>query len=272
MRSLNPTPALLFVLLFSTIAWCQPKTAYTVIKVNGKVHSNFLKREIKTGDEIRPTDQLTFNNANAYIHVINPEGRKTIRNIPDQSPRDLIVLLEKYLARDKRYLKSRGSISKYIESVSSKLSHDTLLILGNGQIEIDSTQLTLRKPNGITASYEWGNQRVEKIISDKTGFSLQQARLFGPGMTAPYPRVTIQYVSDVTDPFFSTGSVVASFTPYYTDEASLKNEVRAMIRSFGSTESKSGDAVREVLDYLTSEYAPPVEENVVSWLEDNNLM
>lgn len=51
MKAPKPGPALLLMLLISTIAWCQPKMVYTVIKASGKVHSSLLNRELKTGDE-----------------------------------------------------------------------------------------------------------------------------------------------------------------------------------------------------------------------------
>lgn len=243
-----------------------------MIKVSGKIHSNLLKREVRTGDEIQASDQLAFDNRNAYIHVINPQGRKTIRDIPDQSPRELMFLLEKHLAKNKKYLKSRGSLNKYIESLSGKLAHDTLLILGKGRINIDTAQLSLKKPAGIIASYPSGPGQLERLISDASSFLLNRTQLFGDEITDAYPKVTVQYVRDVTDSFFSSTVLIGIFTPYYTDETMLKKEVSAILRSFSSMQDKSPERLEEVYDYLASEYAPPVEENLKEWLAENNLL
>src|SRR5688572_30830426 len=108
--------ALLYLMLspLSTTA----QLAYTVIKVNGKVLSATLKREVKTGDVIPTSDKLTFDSRNSYLHVINPaQGRKTFRNIPDNSPREMIMLLEKFSAKDKNRIGSRGGSNDYIQAL-----------------------------------------------------------------------------------------------------------------------------------------------------------
>ena len=271
MKTLRCILALLVVVFASASAWSQQKKVYTVIKVSGKIHSYLLKREIRTGDQITPADQLSFDSGSAYVHVINPEGRKTLRNIPDKSPRDLIVLLEKFQAHDKRYLKSRGGINQYIENLSYDLAHDTLLILGAGRIGIDTSQLSLRDPCGIKAIYEIGGNRVEKTVSGASGFALGRDRLFDPGSAGPYPKVTLQYLTDLKDSFFSTAITIASFTPHYADEAALKGEVKAIVRSLDGIPRNGEQAVREVFSYLSSEYAPPVEENLKAWLAENRL-
>src|ERR1700741_3018378 len=100
--------AIVAILLWFVPSLVSAQTTFTVIKVNGKVLSAALKREVKTGDMIATTDKLTFSNRESYLHVVNPtQGRKTLRNIPDTSPRELMVLLEKFSAKDKNRMKSR---------------------------------------------------------------------------------------------------------------------------------------------------------------------
>src|SRR6478736_4890265 len=105
--------AFVAILLVAEISVAQQPSTFTVIKVNGKVYSNALNREVKSKDVIKASDNLAFDSKGAYLHVINPEmGRKTIRNVPDNSPRQFMSLLQGFLSQDKKNKTSRGAASK----------------------------------------------------------------------------------------------------------------------------------------------------------------
>lgn len=63
-----------------------------------KVYSTVLKREVKTGDVIRSTDKLAFDNKGSYLylHIIHPQhGRKnSLQCFRTTPPRNLMLLLD----------------------------------------------------------------------------------------------------------------------------------------------------------------------------------
>lgn len=243
---------------------------FTVIKVNGRVLSTALKREVKTGDVITAKDKLTFNNKDAYLHVFNPtQGRKTLRNVTDSSPRELMVLLEKFAAKDKNRSKSRGTDLDYIETLSGKFLADTIAVLGNGVIPIDTSRLSLKEPAAIVAEFQIGDQRQKKTISSKNGFSLGKSDLFGNSSMASIPRISVWYYQNSADPVFSPSSAIGAFVPLYLDEAALKSEVNAIVTSL---KGDGQQVTAHVLDFISQAYAPAVEENVTQWLKVNKML
>ncbi len=263
--------AIIAILLSVVDLTAQQATTFTVIKVSGKVYSNALKREVTSKDVLKTSDNLTFHSKASYLHVVNPEmGRKTFRNVPDNSPREFMQLLNGFLSQDKKSKTSRGAASKGIEELIDQLSYDTLLILSSGRIFIDTTETSLKKPAGMLATYRMDGNKVDRIISDNSGFNLGKSYLFG-GIGAPYPKVVVNYCEDTADPFFSPIIMLGSFVPFYVDEELLKIEVKTIIDAF-QTKPSSVDVVKQITEYLSSEYAFPIHENVTAWLQSSKLM
>ncbi len=259
--------------------WCitfglnaQAHTSYTVIKVSGRVISKILNREIKSGDIVKPDDRLIFDTKEAYIHVINSEGTKTIRNIPDNSPREFVQLMQTFLSPEKKNKASRGASTTNLENIKKELSYDILLILGAGAISIDTIENTLREPAGVSVSYLDQGKKVSKIISSKTGFNLGKSFLFGEATESSYPRVTVVYHQDKKDPYFTPSVQLGSFIPYYANEAELQQELKVMISTLNAARLTSDKIVDEIIHYLSMEYADPVHENVNTWLVENRLL
>jgi hypothetical protein len=243
---------------------------FTVIKVNGTVLSTALKREVKTGDLITTNDKLTFSNKDSYLHVFNPaQGRKTFRNVPDTSPRELMVLLEKFAAKDKNRMKSRGDGIDYVTMLAGKFKFDTVLVVGNGLFPVDTAKMTLRSPAGVVAEFQMNGAKQKMTISEADGFSLSASKLFGSSLNS-YPPIVVWYFEDIADPLFRPSTQIGSFVPLYVNEASLKNEIKTIVASM-NTRGKE-DVIHSILDFLSQEYAPAVEENLNAWLTANKLL
>lgn len=251
----------------------QISTSFTVIKVSGKVVSKILNRQIKSGDIVKPDDRLVFDTKDAYVHVINAEGTKTIRNIPDNSPREFMYLVQTFLSPDNRNKATRGVENSSYEKIKSVLKEDTILILGNGYISFDTTETSLRKPAGVKAKFTVNNEKVSLIISNKTGYHLGKEQLFfkTPGMVS-YPKVTVVYYEDVGDPIHKASVLLGSFTPLYIDEVELQKEAKIIIKSLNEFKLSNDHIFKEINNYLWSEYAAPIPENVKAWLDANELL
>ena len=262
----------LLLILTSVRGWAQGSSStYTVIKVSGKVMSSLFKREVKAGDVVKASDKLTFESRNSYVHIINPDGRKTIRNVPDNSPRELMQLLQTFLSPDKKNRASRG-MSQGFDRITEQLSFDTLLILGKGRIAIDTTEISMKKPAGIKASYSSKTEKVVRIISEGAGFNLGKEYLFAEGTTRPFPRVLVSYYENMADPDFNPSELLGYFVPLYVDEGNLQMEIKAIIDALKATGMASSKITAECLTYLTTEYATPISQNVKDWIAANKLM
>ena len=121
------------------------------MRVVGNIESNKLKRLVKTDDVIPEGDQLKFQTKQDYLIVFHPkQGRKRIKGIPDSQPREFKMLLQSFVKQDERSTGTRGGDQTYLERISFQ---DSVLILGNGILELDPAGLSLKAPATIKAEY-----------------------------------------------------------------------------------------------------------------------
>lgn len=262
---------LVCVFMLLAVQLTAQQATYTVIKVTGKVYSDLLKRNVKTGDEIKATDKLSFDSKDSALRVMNPkEGQKVLRNVPDNSPRELMQLLSKFMmvGGGRKGPSSRGN-GEF--KIMDQLVGDTLLILGNGEISVDTTEMSLKKPAGIVVNYQLNGARVEKVLSSGDRISLGKDNVFSSMLQSNAPKVNMYYCQDTSDTFFSAVAILASFVPVYADEQVLLVEVRAIVASLGPKPAIA-TVVSEVTTFLDATYATPIEANLNQWLRDNKVI
>jgi hypothetical protein len=259
------------VLLFLTsICLAQTPAQYHVVRVVGQVKSPALKRQLKTGDVIQAKDQLTFGNKESYVIVNSPQtGRKRISGVPDESPREILKLLQSFVQPELKSTASRNISLQYIEQLQSSMSSDTLLILGDGFIPVNIQKLSLDKP-AIIRAWHYDNEKKVKYntISTSAGFTLDKKSLLGDD---PARKVIIEYYEDEKeDPVFSPGMLLGAFVPLYVNEDGLASEIRALIASTDKTAPKA--ILTEVNGYLRDVYAPSQEANLRAWLKAQKIL
>lgn len=265
--------SLLYVLMFVALVSQAQPAQYHVVRVVGKVESPALKREIKTGDVIQSKDQLKFATKESYIIVNSPQtGRKRISGVPDASPREFLQLLQSFVQPELRSTASRNISLQYLETLQSSMAFDTVLVLGNGFIAVNTQKLTLAKPAIIRA---WHHDEQKKIkyqkISDDKGFYLNRQMLYGDNAVHTNKKVVVEYFEDEKeDPMFSPGLLLGAFVPTFADEPSLASEIRALIGTPDKSRSKA--ILTEINNYLHDEYAPAQEDNLKAWLKDQKIL
>lgn len=263
---------LLFVLTCS-LAAAQTPSQYHVVRVVGKVESPALKRALKTGDVIQSKDHLKFSTRESYIIVNSPQtGRKRISGVPDSSPREFLQLLQSFVQPELKSTSSRSISLQYLETLQNSMAFDTLLILGNGFIAVNTQKLTLSKPAVIRA---WHHDDQKKIkyqkISDEKGFYLNREMLYGADAQGPNRKVVVEYFDDEEeDPMFSPGLLLGAFVPTFADEPSLASEIRALVGTPDKAKSKA--VLTEISNYLRDEYAPAQEDNLKAWLREQKIL
>lgn len=263
---------LLFVFVCS-LAAAQSPSQYHVVRVVGKVESPALKREIKTGDVIQSKDHLKFATKESYIIVNSPQtGRKRISGVPDSSPREFLQLLQSFVQPELRSTSTRSISLQYLESLQNSMAFDTVLVLSDGFIPVNTQKLSLTKPAVVRA---WYHDDLKKIryqkISDEKGFYLNRQMLYGPDAPQTNRKVVVEYFEDEKeDPMFSPGLLLGAFVPAFVDEASLALEVRALIGTPDKAKSKA--ALTEISNYLRDEYAPAQEDNLKAWLKEQKIL
>lgn len=245
---------------------------YRVVRVVGHVESPALNRVIRTGDVIQSKDQLKFGTKDSYIIVNSIQtGRKKIAGVPDTQPREFIKLLQSFVQPEKRSTSSRSVALQYIEQLQNSMSFDTLLILGDGRIPVNTTRLSLSKPAVIRAWHSNFKQVSFRTISYDSAFFLNSTSLFGDVVPDPVPKVIIEYFEDENEqPVLNPGILLAAFVPIFTDEVNLANEVRAVLDVPAPRTFK--EKLVEVKGYLAAEYANVQDDNLKTWLKANGIL
>jgi hypothetical protein len=266
--------SLLYLMIFlAVVCQAQSPAQYHVVRVVGKVESPALKRELKTGDVIQSKDHLKFATKESYIIVNSPQtGRKRISGVPDSSPREFLQLLQSFVQPELRSTASRNISLQYLETLQNSMSFDTLLVLGNGFIPVNTQKLSLASPAIIRA---WHHDEKKKIkyqkVSNETGFYLSRKMLYGDNAAYSDRKVVVEYFEDEKeDPMFSPGLLLGAFVPVFADETSLASEIRALIGTPDKNKSKA--VLTEINNYLRDEYAPAQEDNLKTWLKEQKIL
>jgi len=263
--------SVLFLLLLSAFSLSAQSGDYRVVKVSGTVESPRLKRALRTDDRIQDKDQLKFSDPNAYIIILHPEkGRKTIRGVPDQTPHELSNLLQSFLRPDKKNTGSRGLSEEYLEALVGSLK-DTVLILGNGRIPLDSRFLPLSAPAVAKARYQDDQKKVHFItVSKEQAILLGKKELSLEHVKKP-SRVFVQYYKKEPATLTEAGDeMLGYFVPLYVNEQELLHEVK-VVAALYAEESKD-KLLEEVHKYLSAEYAPPHKLNLEAWLRQHKVI
>lgn len=247
---------------------------FTVIKVTGKVLSQKYNRNLASGDKINSNDALQFESKDASIILLSPKtGRKQIKGVPDNSPREFMQLLESFVKPSEKSTATRGAGAKYFEKLEHMLSHDSILILGDGKIMIDTTKLKISRLAGIRAIYKKGKTTVTKKISNSNSFSLDRTTIFDQESPRPIPLVTVQYYLNETEDYaFADAEIVGEFVPVYPEESQLKMEVRALIDGLAENNLIRDELFKEIRDYMDHVYGTTISENLNAWLIANQLI
>lgn len=260
----------LALIVSTTVAVAQSAENYHVVRVVGKVQSTQLKRTLKTEDVISNNDQLTFGAPQDYIIIFNPKsGRKRIQGVPDAQPREIGVLLGSFLKPDEKNTATRSFNQEYLDALKSSLQ-DTVLILGDGVIELDPASISLKQPATIKAEYKGdGKKAVMLVISDGQTIRLGKKTLF-PNLTGPTPKVLLLYFLKNSNSTIESEDFLGHFVPLYVDDATVLPEVKAICASMKGSTSK--DIEEQVAVYLTNEYAKPQPLNLHSWMKSHRLL
>jgi hypothetical protein len=253
--------------LLSLICGAQTPDQFHVVRVVGKVESPALNRALKTGDVIQSKDHLKFDSKESYIIVNSPQtGRKRISGVPDATPREFIQLLQSFVRPELKSTSTRHISIEYVESLQASMAFDTLLILGDGFIPVNTKKLSLAKPAIIRAWYtDDKRKRVYRPISNDKGFHLDKKSIHNENHRG---RVVIEYFEDEKeDPAFTPGTLLGAFVPLYADEAALAVEIKSLL----SARDESSTVLGEISAYLQEEYAPAQEDNLKAWLKSQGI-
>ncbi len=263
--------AMFLLVVVNVVCIAQSPAQYHVVRVVGAVESPVLKRLLKTGDVIQSKDHLKFGNKESYIIVNSPQtGRKRISGVPDNTPREFLQLLQSFVQPELKSTASRNISLQYLEQLQNSMAFDTLLVLGDAFIPVNTTKLTLSKPAIIRAWHYDNNRKIQyNTISAESGFKLDKASLFGDN--SPARKVVVEYFEDEKeDPVFSPGLLLGSFVPIYPNEAALSSEIRALVASTDKTGSKA--ILTEINAYLRDVYAPAQVDNLKAWLKEQKIL
>ncbi len=224
---MNFRVSLVLAFLVSIQGFAQHDETFRVISVSGVVEHIKLKRPLQQGDKINAADPLKFSTRNDYVIVISPKiGRKTIRGVPDSSPRELKHLLESFLLPSEKSTATRGLDTEYWAALNETLK-DTVVVLGDGMIPLNKKYINLTKPAVITAFYKGKKgAHTSRVVSTAQNLCLSKACLFGDGEPDFATKILVEYYDNEANSHDLPGSgeFVGYLWPKYPDEVALKKK------------------------------------------------
>jgi hypothetical protein len=266
------------VLIFCAMSLPLPAaqtTTYSVLKVTGRVYCDRLKKDLTNGDKIFPEDKLHFATANGYLVLISPQdGRKVVKPNSKDTSSELKTLLTDIVSLEKRHTAVRGhnkgnKHQKALDTLSAQFNVETLLILGSGKVSFANTNVVLNDTARIKVGSGTGLNYSEKLVS--TGHVVDLSKISLMGNLAPLKIQLVYYPNVNKHVIDSSPQRLGSFTPRYLDEEeTLKKEVHVVITTF--SRHKRHEVVQEIRKYIEDEYAAVLNENLIQWLKESNLL
>ncbi len=258
---------------FSFFAWAQTSDIYRVISVSGSIEHVKQNRPLQQGDRITLTDPLKFSNKSDFIIVIHPKiGRKLIRGVPDNSPRELENLIQSFVKPSERSTASRSTATEYWSQLNDVLK-DTVVILGDGVITLNNEFIKLAPPAVVVAvnKVKKGTPLTRKISSQQE-VSLSRATLFPDAGNEVSSKVMIEYYADekVSLDLPGSGQLIGYFWPKYVDEVKLEKECRVIADFFA--EHKNPAVVKEIKSFIEEHYGNVESSNLNRWLNQRQII
>lgn len=261
---------LLYILGQSAIA----QSSYNVLKVTGSVYCERLHKDLVSGDKIQSQDKLRFGGPEAYLVVISPQdGRKLVKPSTSTTTSELKSLLTDIVSLEKRHTAFRGNEDedkqvKARKAVKTQLEVDTLLILGSGKANFSKSDFPLNDTAVIKARFRTGNSFTEKPASSGPILDLSRNSVFG---SQPVTKLQLIWFPNIKgDIFDSPPESLGNFVPRYADGTALAKEVQVIT---GALPDRKGQALlAEIKKYIEDEYGPVLDENLVQWLAESNLL
>jgi hypothetical protein len=271
----SPQGALSLAILFSLCFIVARAQTYTVVKAKGVVHCERLKKDLQAGDKIDAQDKLKFGSPDALLIVISPkDGRKAVKPGGKNSSSELRSLLTNIVSLEKKNTGVRGHEDKTkqdmaFDTLKAQFNVTKLVILGSGKINLAGYNLTLNDTAVVKARFKSGNSYAEKPISAGAVLDLSKGNIFGT--LAPDKIQLIYWPNVKKDVFESPPKSLGNFVPVYIDnEDHLKKEVQVVETTFA--EKSRDEVVKEVKKYIEDEYGAVLNENLIQWLKEANLV
>ena len=248
---------------------------FTVLKVMGSVFCQRLQKDLQNGDKLMTQDKIRFSSPNSYLIVISPQdGRKVVKPASANTESELKSLLMDIVSLEKKHTANRGldEGSKQVKAMKvlkMQLEADTLLILGSGKAIFINSDFALNDTAAVKARFKSGNSYTEKPVSSGSVLDLSRSSVFG---TQPLAKVQLIYLPNVKKNIFdSPPESLGSFVPrYFDNEAALVKEIQVIHSAYAG---KSREIIlAEIKKYIEDEYGSVLEENLVQWLAESNLL
>ncbi len=264
---------LLMVFSFSLFTWAQTNDLYRVISVSGSIEHVKQNRPLQQGDKITLTDPLKFSKKSDFVIVIHPKiGRKMIRGVPDNSPRELENLIQSFVKPIEKSTASRSTTNEYWASLNETFK-DTVVILGNGIINLNSEFIQLKPPAVVVAIY-----KVKKDYSISRKVSSGQELQLGRGMLYPEngdevkSKILIEYYPDekLSLDLPGSGELIGYFWPRYLDEDKLEQECRIILDAYADQPSTVSE--KEMKNFIVENYGHVENTNLSQWLKERHLI
>lgn len=211
----------------------QAQDTYNVTRVNGNVTNVKTGKTIKPGDALKSTDQVKFENFDAYLITINQKmGRYMLKMNPPQpptkNPKLIATIKDIALVTKRRSLMAArfNPNEKEITDLKSYFGSDKFSIIGNKvDVTLNAAKYPLSDNKFIVFHYKVGDNPVSKMIGyDQQTLKIEKDKILstkaGPINGSEVPELSVYLYEKST----RSSEEITKLTLVFVDKEALRNE------------------------------------------------
>ena len=253
---------------------------YFVMKVMGNIKVSETGKALKTGDKIDAKTALIFGSPTAKAMVASPKTGRLLLQATKVKPvanGELMAFVNDVLlpSKSNKRLSTRGNkTEKAVLNVKDFFGDGNYLIIGDDfTVTLDAAKYPLSKTKIFVFTYEAAGETIKKKVKAEGQNIILKSSLFRK-------KERTFAVENITNPalyYFDreikSNAKVAEFTPIFTDEAALTEELKNAVNYFRNEERVPAEKMEEKLyNYILDAYGKINDAVFAKWAKENGLL
>ena len=264
------------LLLFFQQAIAQTGDVYYVIHMQGAIVNKTTGKAIVMGEKLEPKDQLKFPSADALAVVMSPtKGKFTVKPNPTKNANnEFIAFMQSAIlpVKSNTHLSTRGSEENGVMDIKNYFGSEKFAIIGDMiTIKLNAEKYPMSDTKFFIYRYMHGDKPVSKkiahsngnIMIDKKALYNVDGQMIDP---ATVHTVDIYHYDSGT----RNSTKVASFSPLFLSEITLKEECKVQKDLYKSQNMTHEQIDKELHSYVTDVYGKTDDDILEKWIKANH--
>jgi hypothetical protein len=270
------TYALVFLILLGFSA--QSQDTYNVTRVNGKVTNLKTGKPIKPGDALQSTDQVKFENFEAYVISIDQKMGRYVLKLPtpqvqtNQKPELTAKVKDIALVTKRRSLMSArfNPEEKEVADLKNYFGADKFTIIGNNvEVALNAAKYPLSENKFIVFNYKVNNNPINKKIAfDQQTLKIEKEGILttksGPVSGNEVPELSVHLYDKTT----RSSEEITKLTLVFVDQDALRNEFITILPILKRQKMSDEDIKKYLIEYYYDFYGATDSKTIDNFAAD----